>query len=96
MRLKHNIRIIATTAALAAGVAPAAAQASAIDSGGGDPVVPTQHVVEAPSHPGSTDWAVIALAGGGTAVLIGAGVGGSRRVSRRRESAERARAQHAA
>ena len=58
MRLKHNIRIIATTAALAAGVAPAAAQASAIDSGGGDPVVPTQHVVEAPSHPGSTDWAL--------------------------------------
>jgi hypothetical protein len=86
LRLKNNIRIIATTAALAAGVAPAA-HASAIESGGGDPVVPTQQTVAAPSHPGSTDWALIALAGGGTAVLIGAGVGGSRRISRRREAA---------
>jgi hypothetical protein len=89
MRLKNNIRIIATTAAVAAAIVPAA-QAQDIGQGGGDPAVPTQHAVVAPSHPGSTDWALIALAGGGTAVLIGAGVGGSRRVTRRRESAARA------
>ncbi|HUA72240.1 MAG TPA: hypothetical protein VMA96_14195 [Solirubrobacteraceae bacterium] len=89
MRLKNNIRIIATTAAVAAAIAPAA-QAQDIGQGGGDPTVPTQHVIAAPSHPGSTDWALIALAGGGTGVLIGAGVGGSRRVTRRRDSATRA------
>lgn len=89
MRLHNHIRIIATTTVLAAAVAPAA-QASAIGSGGGDPTVPTRQVVAAPSHPSSTDWALIALAGGGTAVLVGAGVGGSRRIGHRRESTGRA------
>jgi hypothetical protein len=95
MSFHNHRRIIATAAVLATGVAPAAAQASDIGAGGGEAPLPAPHIV-APAHPGSTDWALIALAGGGTAVLVGAGVGGSRRITRRRESAARAQAPHRA
>jgi hypothetical protein len=83
MRLNNHLRVIATTATLVAAGSPAA-QAAAIGQGGGDPALPSHHAVAATSHSGSTDWALIALAGGGTAVLVGVGVGGSRRAGRRR------------
>jgi len=89
MRLHNHLRVIAATATLAAAGAPAA-QAMPIREGGGEPSLPSHHVAAATSHSGSTDWGLIALAGGGTAVLVGVGVGGSRRVSRKRRSAARA------
>jgi hypothetical protein len=82
MRLQNHLRVIATTVTLVAAGAPAA-HASAIGQGGGDPVLPGRHVAPATSDSGATDWGLIALAGGGTAVLVGVGVGGSRRASRR-------------
>lgn len=90
MRLNNHLRVIATTATLVAAGAPAA-QAADIGQGGADPALPSHHVVATTTDPGSTDWALIALAGGGTVVLVGAGVGGSRRVTTRRRSASQAR-----
>lgn len=90
MRLKNHIRVIATTAAVAAVGAPAA-EAMDIGEGGNASPVTSHHVVASPARSGSTDWALIALAGGGTAVLLGAGIGGSRSVARRRRSAAPAR-----
>lgn len=83
MRLQNHLRVVATTVTLVAAGGPAA-HASAIGEGGGDPVLPSHNVAAATSRSGSTDWGLIALASGGTAVLIGVGVGGSRQASRRR------------
>ena len=73
MRLHNHLRVIATTAALVAAGAPAA-QAMPIAEGGADPMLPSHHVAAAAPHSESTDWALIALVGGGTVVLVGAGI----------------------
>ena len=93
---RHNhLRILATAATVAAIGAPAA-RAEAISNGGGGGPLPT-HQVAAASHPaGSTDWALIALTGGGSVALVGAGLGASRRRNRRHASAREARAPHVA
>jgi hypothetical protein len=85
MRVHNHLRILAATATVAALAAPAA---SAVDIGQGGSGLPTisQQVVATPHHSSSTDWTLIALAGGGTAALIGAGLGGSQRIARRRNS----------
>jgi hypothetical protein len=91
MRAHNHLHILATAAAVAALSAPAA-HAEAIGNGGVGGPLTNQHVAAASHHPAATDWTLIALAGGGTVVLVGAGLGGSRRLSRRRASASRARA----
>jgi hypothetical protein len=95
MRLHKHLRIFATAITVAALSAPAAHAEAISNSGGGGPV--TTHQVAAVSHhTASNDWALIALAGGGTVVLVGAGLGASRRANRRHESARKARAPHIA
>ena len=82
MRLQRRVRTLAAVASLAV-VAPSAAQASSIGDGGSG-LPPTAPVLAHAAHhdSGSPDWALIALATGGV-VLVGAGVGESRRRSRR-------------
>ena len=93
MRVHNHLNILATAAAVAAISAPAA-QAEAIADGGGGGALTNQHVAPASHHQPTTDWTMIALAGGGTVVLIGAGLGGTRRLSNRRASASQAQAPH--
>jgi hypothetical protein len=93
MRAHNHLHILATAATVAALSAPAA-HAEAIGNGGVGGPLTNQHVAAASHHPAATDWTLIALAGGGTVVLIGAGLGGSRRLSSRRASASQARAPH--
>lgn len=93
MRPHNQLRILATAATVAALSAPAA-HAEAIGNGGIGGPLTNQHVAAASHHPGTTDWTLIALATGGTVVLVGAGLGGSRRLSSRRASASQARAPH--
>jgi hypothetical protein len=86
MRLNRGVRTLAAVVSLAAVTAPAA---YANDIGeGGSGLSPALQAQVATSHrsAGSTDWPLIALGAGG-AVLVGAGVGGSRAHSRRRSSA---------
>ena len=82
MRLQRRVRTLAAVASLAV-VAPSAAQASSIGEGGGS-LPPTAPAVAPAAHhgSGSPDWALIAFATGGV-VLVGAGVGETRRRSRR-------------
>ena len=95
MRLHKHLRVLATAATVAALSAPAAYAEQIENAGGGGPV--TNHQVAAVSHhTASNDWTLIALAGGGTIVLVGAGLGASRRVNRRHASAPEARAPHVA
>lgn len=93
MRLHHCVRMLAAAATLAVASAPAA-QASAIDGGGGGSEGTVARVQQhiAPRHSSSTDWELIAIAGGGTVALLGAGLGGSRRRTRRPDSAGDVRA----
>jgi len=86
MRLNRGVRTFAVIASLAAVSAPAA-QANDMGEGGGDPSTTASHVAPAHRDSSSTDWALIAVGAGGAAVLVGAGVGGSRAHSRRRRSA---------
>ncbi len=94
MRTQNHLRILATTATVAALAAPPAEAIDIGQGGGGLPAV-NYHVVAAPRHSSSTDWALIALTGGGTVALIGAGVGGSQRIARRRKSTSAVRTTHA-
>ena len=93
MRLHNHLHILTTAAAVAAISAPAA-HAEAIAEGAGGGPLTTHHIAAASHQVASTDWTLIALASGGTVVLIGAGLGGSRRLSSRRASAGQARAPH--
>jgi hypothetical protein len=95
MRLHNHLRILATATTVAAISAPAA-HAEAIDNGGGGQQLAFHPVAAASHQPASTDWTLIALAGGGTVVLVGAGLGGSRRLSHRHASTREARASHVA
>ena len=83
MRLHNHLHILATAAAVAAISAPGA-HAEAIGDGGRGGQLTNQHVAAASHHPAPTDWTLIALASGGTVVLVAAGLGGSRRLSSRR------------
>jgi hypothetical protein len=95
MRLHKHLHILATAATVAAVSAPVA-HAEAISNGGGGGPFTNPHLAPV-SHPaGSTDWPLIALAGGGTFVLVGAGLGGARRRSTRRASTGQAGAPHVA
>jgi hypothetical protein len=95
MRVKNYLRGLAIAATVAAVAAPAANATDIGEGGGGFP--PTeQHVVGASHHPGSADWTLIALAGGGTVALIGAGLGGSCQVTRRRAAARQLQPQRVA
>jgi hypothetical protein len=87
MRLNRCARTLVAVVSLAAVTAPAA-HANDIGEGG----VPLPHASRAQAaisrhDEGSTNWALIALGGGGAIVLVGAGVGGSRAQRRRRSSA---------
>ena len=93
MRPHNHLRILATATTVAALSAPAA-HAEAIGNGGVGGPLTNHHVAAATHHPAATDWTLIALAGGGAVVLVGAGLGGSRRLSSRRASASPARAPH--
>jgi hypothetical protein len=93
MRLHNHIRILAATAAVAAMSCPAAYAVDIGEGGGGLPPASDQAIASS-HHSGSTDWTLIALAGGGMVALVGAGAG-SRRVSSRRGHA-RAGASHVA
>jgi hypothetical protein len=97
MRLKNHVRILATAATLAAVTAPAAEAAAVGEGGGGElPVAAAaNHSAISRHQSSSTDWELIGLAGGGTVVLVAAGLGGSVRLTRRRASAV-ARASHVA
>lgn len=100
MRLYSHSRILATAATVAA-LAPAApaARASLIGEGGDGtlPSAVTAQSTGAPRHHSdSIDWETVAIAGGGTVVLVGACVAGSRRHTRRRGSAGAVRAPHVA
>jgi hypothetical protein len=92
MRPHNHLRILATAATVAALSAPAA-HAEAISDGGGGRTLTNHNVAAAPHHPATADWPLIAVAGG-TVVLVGAGLGGSRRLSSRRASAAQAEAPH--
>ena len=94
MRVYNQLRILATTATIAALAAPAADAVDIGQGGSGLPAISHQ-VVAAPRHSSSTDSLLIALAGGGTIALIGAGLGGSQRIARRRNSTSPVRATHA-
>jgi hypothetical protein len=94
MRLHNHLHILATAATVAA-VAPAA-HAEAISNGGGGSGPAPVHVLAASPRSASTDWELIALAGGAGVLLIGAGVAGSRQITRRRASADQVRAPHVA
>jgi hypothetical protein len=83
MRLNRGVRTLVAVAGLAAATAPAA-HASAVAEGGSGLPPTAPHVAPAQRDPSSTDWSLIAIAGGGAIVLVGAGVGGSRAHSRRR------------
>jgi hypothetical protein len=86
MRLHRHLSIIAAAATMAAVTAPVATASDIGEGGGGGlPPVP-HHAVATPHHSGSTDWALIALAGGGSVALIGAGIGTARSAGRRRAS----------
>jgi hypothetical protein len=85
MRPHNYVRILAATATVVA-LAPPAASAVDIGQGGSGLPAVSHSVVATPRHSSSTDWTLIALAGGGTAVLIGAGLGGSHQIARRRNS----------
>ena len=85
MRIHTHLRILATTATIAGLAAPAASAVDIGQGGGGLPAV-NHPVAATPHHPSSTDWTLIALAGGGTVALIGAGLGGSQQIARRRNS----------
>jgi hypothetical protein len=90
MRLHNHLHVLATAAAVAALSAPAAHAEAISDGGVGGPL--TNHHIAAVSHqPASTDWTLIALAGGGVAV-VGAGLGASRRLNRRHASTREPRA----
>jgi hypothetical protein len=82
MRLNRGVCTFAAVASIAAAAAPAAF-ANDIDQGGGDPVATAPQVVAAHRDASSADWALIA---GGAVLVVGAGVGGSRVLSRRRTS----------
>ncbi|MGO9890466.1 MAG: hypothetical protein ACLP0L_21560 [Solirubrobacteraceae bacterium] len=88
MRLNRGVRTLAAVASLAAATAPAAHASAIGEGGGGLPATGSSVSHVAPGHhdSGSTDWALIAIGAGGTVVLVGAGVGGSRAYSRRRTS----------
>lgn len=88
MHLHTHLRILATTATIAGLAAPAA---DAIDIGQGGSGLPaiSHQVVATPHHSSATDWTLIALTGGGTVALIGAGLGGSQRIARRPNSTSR-------
>ncbi len=96
MRLQKHLRTLATATTAAAILAPAAHAYPIGTGGGGSMPLAHPHVVSTSHHLGSSDWGLIALTGGGTAALIGAGLGGSRRINRRRTSAASARAPHVA
>ena len=98
MRLHKHLSARAAAATLAGVVTPVAHASDIGEGGGGQLPVPAapQHVVSTSHHSDSTDWALIALAGGGAVALVGAGLGGSRQLSRRRASAGDVRAPHAA
>ncbi len=81
MRLHNHLHVLATTATVAALSAPAA-HAQAIGDGGGGGPLTYQHVAAVAHHTASSDWTLIALAGGGVAVLAGTGLGASRRLTR--------------
>ena len=93
MRLHNHLRILATTATVAALAAPAADAMDIGQGGSGLPAINHQ-LVATPHHSSSTDWTLIALAGGGTVILIGAGLGGSQGIGRRRNSTKPVRATH--
>ena len=93
MRRYNHVRVLATAATVAALSAPAA-HAEAIGNGGVGGPLTNQHVAAASHHPATPDWTLIALATGGTVVLVGAGLGGSRRLSSRRASASQVRVSH--
>ena len=93
MRLHRRVRTLAAVVSLAAVAAPAAHASSIGEGGGSSPLTsPTVSHAAAHSDSGSPDWAVIAVGAGGAAVLVGAGVGGSRRRNRREASTSAARA----
>lgn len=85
MRLNNHLRILATTATVAALGAPAA-DAMDIGQGGSGLSAGSHQLIATPRHSSSTDWTLIALAGGGTVALIGAGLSGSHRITSRRNS----------
>ena len=97
MCLNHSARMLAAATTILALAAPAAS-ASAIGEGGDlSGLAPAEHhAVRASRHSSSPDWELIAIAGGGAAVLVGTGVSGSRRITRRRTSADAMRTARAA
>ena len=95
MHLRNHLRVLATTAILAATSSPAA-YASDVGQGGGGLAPALNQPTARSHHSTSTDWTLITLASGGTVVLIGVGLGGSRRLSRRRTAASQIRSPHIA
>lgn len=100
MRLHTHSRILATAATVAA-LAPAvpAAHASLIGEGGDGAsrsAVTAQPTSAPRHHSNSIDWETVAIAGGGTVVLVGVCLAGSRRHTRRRDAAGAVRAPHVA
>jgi hypothetical protein len=93
MHRQNRMRILATAATLAAVTAPCA-HASAIGGGGGGQVSITaasEHTAPTRHHSTTSDWELIAIAGGGTVAFLGAGLGASRRRARGHAPARNAR-----
>ena len=93
MRRHHHLHILATAATAAALSAPAA-HAEAISNGGGGEPLPTNHIAAASRQPTSTDWMLIALAGGGAIAVTGTGLTASRRLKQRHTSTPQAETSH--
>lgn len=91
MCLNHGARTLAAAATIAALAAPAAHAAAADNGGvGGNLPFAEHHIAQVSSPSSQPDWALIAIAGGGTVILACAGLGGSRHLARRRTPAQRA------